>query len=99
MFSISSVADEAPQLYHLTHLTPRLVCNYPYSPMALFQPSGEEKDLPNADRHYLNILVLVPKMLSDELNSLGCFVSFWRQEDVADSVTVSSLSDWRVIFE
>ena len=83
MFSISSVADEAPQLYHLTHLTPRLVCNYPYSPMALFQPSGEEKDLPNADRHYLNILVLVPEVLCDKLHGLGGLVRLGGQEDVA----------------
>ena len=85
MFSISSVADEAPQLYHLTHLTPRLVCNYPYLLMALFQPSGEEKDLPNSDRdrHYLNILVLVPEMLCDELHGLGGLVRLGGQEDVA----------------
>ena len=51
--------------------------------MALFQPSGEGKDLPNSDRHYLNILVLVPEVLCDELHGLGGLVRLGGQEDVA----------------
>ena len=37
----------------------------------------------NADRHYLNILVLVPEMLCDELHGLGGLVRLGGQEDVA----------------
>ena len=51
--------------------------------MALCQPSGEGKDLPNADRHYLNILVLVPEVLCDKLHGLGGLVRLGGQEDVA----------------
>ena len=71
--------------YTTSHLTPRLVWNYPYSLMALFQPSGEVKDLPNSDRdrHYLNILVLVPEVLCDKLHGLGGLVRLGGQEDVA----------------
>ena len=54
--------------------------------MALFQTSGEGKDLPTADRHYLNILVLVPEMLCDKLHGLGGLVRLGREEDVADGV-------------
>ena len=35
--------------------------------------------------HYLNILVLVPEMLCDELHSLGGLVRLGGQEDVAAS--------------
>ena len=53
--------------------------------MALFQPSGEGKHLPNSDRdrHYLNILVLVPEVLCDKLHGLGGLVRLGGQEDVA----------------
>ena len=48
--------------------------------------------------HYLNILVLVPEMLCDELHSLGGLVRLRGEEDVGD-VTVPPLSHWGVVFE
>ena len=66
MFSISSVADEAPQLYHLTSDT----------------ASCLELSIFSHDRHYLNILVLVAEVLRDELDRLRGLVGLWRQKDV-----------------
>ena len=82
MFSISSVADEAPQLYHLTSDTASCFELSIFS-HGLVSTKWEVKDLPNADRCYLNILVLVPEMLCDELHGLGGLVRLGGQEDVA----------------
>jgi hypothetical protein len=47
---------------------------------------------------HLNILVLVPEVLGNELYGLGGLVRLGRQEDVAD-VTVAALRQRRVLLE
>lgn len=47
---------------------------------------------------YLNILVLIPEVLSDELHSLGGLVRLRGEEDVRH-VAVPPLPDRRVVFE
>ena len=84
MFSISSVADEAPQLYHLTSDTASCLELSIFSHgLVSTKWGGEGSTQCYADRHYLNILVLVPEVLCDKLHGLGGLVRLGGQEDVA----------------
>ena len=71
--------------YTTSHLTPCLLYNYPYGLVSAKWGRIYPMLTAIMTSHYLNILVLVPEMLCDELHSLGGLVRLGGQEDVAAS--------------